>query len=84
MIDKPNEWSVKYVFVISVPLSPARPSRHFSVQKALPDSVDEELKEHREQRAARFAQIEAAGDEVNDKAARLQRQKEEARLAEEK
>lgn len=83
MTDKPNVWLVKYVFVISVPLSPARPSRHFSVQKALPDSVDEELKEHREQRAARFAQIEAA-DEVNDKAARLQRQKEEARLAEEK
>lgn len=78
----------QYYYKISAPLSPARPSRIFSVHKPLEDPVAQEIKDLREARAQRLAKIYASDDdkttdEVENKL-KAKKQKEEARLAEER
>ncbi|KAK5647547.1 hypothetical protein RI129_002439 [Pyrocoelia pectoralis] len=61
------------------PLSPARPSRHFSKVSQLPDPVKEEKSDPSDRSAIRMAK-----PSKEDVEAKLKRQKEIARLAEEK
>ncbi|XP_970759.2 uncharacterized protein CG45076 isoform X7 [Tribolium castaneum] len=72
---------------IKAPLSPARPSRIFSVHKPMEDPVAQEIKDLREARAQRLAKIYASDDKTTDeveKSLKEKKRKEEARLAEER
>lgn len=78
------------VLCSAVPLSPARPTRKFGVQKVEDNAeTDKEMEELRKARAARLAFIEEeakaqrASKEVED-AVKAKRKQEEERLAEEK
>ncbi|XP_044263890.1 uncharacterized protein CG45076-like isoform X3 [Tribolium madens] len=71
------------------PLSPARPSRIFSVHKPMEDPVAQEIKDLREARAQRLAKIYASDDNNKttdevEKSLKEKKKKEEARLAEER
>ncbi|XP_064211386.1 uncharacterized protein CG45076 isoform X1 [Tribolium castaneum] len=72
---------------IKAPLSPARPSRIFSVHKPMEDPVAQEIKDLREARAQRLAKIYASDDKTTDeveKSLKEKKRKEEARaIAEE-
>lgn len=64
------------------PLPAARPSRHFSKIQEIPEPVKKERVDHEADRAAiRISRITESQEEVQEK---LRRQKEIARLAEEK
>ncbi|XP_044263891.1 uncharacterized protein CG45076-like isoform X4 [Tribolium madens] len=74
---------------IKAPLSPARPSRIFSVHKPMEDPVAQEIKDLREARAQRLAKIYASDDNNKttdevEKSLKEKKKKEEARLAEER